>query len=81
MLSSMFDVRCVLSGNTMWRFPLNVPSMPPTRITGSGPVASVGGKGQVPELDAVIALVQGQAAAWQVPPAHPLQSSSMRTGG
>jgi heptosyltransferase-1 len=50
-------------------------------ITGSGPVASVGGKGQVPELDAVIALVQGQAAAWQVPPAHPLQSSSMRTGG
>ena len=31
----MFDVRCVLSGNTRWRLPLNVPSMPPTRITGT----------------------------------------------
>ena len=35
MLSSMLDVRCVLSGNTRWRLPLNVPSMPPTRITGT----------------------------------------------
>jgi heptosyltransferase I len=38
-------------------------------ITGSGPVASIGGKGQVPSLDAVLRLVQQ------------VQSSSIRTGG
>lgn len=32
-------------------------------ITGAGPVASIGGKGQVPALDAVLALVDAQLAA------------------
>jgi len=41
-------------------------------ITGSGPVASIGGKGIVPARAAVMQLLQAQLAA---------QSSSMRTGG
>src|SRR6185437_7249983 len=35
MANSMLDVLSVLSGNTMWRFPLNLPSIPPRRMTGT----------------------------------------------
>jgi heptosyltransferase-1 len=33
-------------------------------ITGPGPVASIGGKGQVPAMDAVLSLIASQAVAW-----------------
>src|SRR5690242_7567446 len=33
--SSIFEVRSVLSGKTMCRLPLNLPSMPPSRMTGT----------------------------------------------
>lgn len=49
-------------------------------VTGSGPVASIGGRGVVPTLEAVLALVEGQLAA-SATAAFAAQSSSMRTGG
>src|SRR5215469_4769756 len=32
---SIFEVRSVLSGKTIWRLPLNLPSSPPSKITGT----------------------------------------------